>query len=299
MCEKQHLASFFCRGLRPSVHGLAKQAIISFFILLLADHAIAQPQATLTCRPQQVPLNRSLEMTLELVWSGEADVYDIPQPDLSPLKEFEIVERSLAAKRENNKNKLRYGFVLKPLKRGEHDVSEMRVEYFEKGRDIAVAIPLPQTIVTVGKPELLSRRARIGIGAGLGTAAVIMAVLIAVRSKKKSRETQQQQTTSAARLRTDLLAELKAARGYRIEGDTSKYLEKLCTLGESEALRGSFRRRGELYQMLEDVKFGGRVLSPDELNWVEGLMKDAIKKAFPADSDETEEGVQNQGGREA
>ena len=33
-----------------------------------------------------------IPVTLEIVWSGEADVYDIPRPDTSALAEFEILE---------------------------------------------------------------------------------------------------------------------------------------------------------------------------------------------------------------
>ena len=251
MSEKLAAAKIVCCGYWVHGGNPAKLAILFVFIILLADYAIAQPQATLKCHPCSVPLNRNLEVTLELVWAGEVDVYDIPQPDLSGLASFEIVERSLSAARKNGHNQLRFDFIMKPSKEGEYDLAGMKANYFEKGKDIPVAVVLPQTVVKVVKPELLSRRVKMGIGLGLGVAAGIMAVLAVVRQKKKFREILLNETKTAGRAREELLTQLRSIRTFRIEGDIGKYLERLCGLAGSDALRGYVERQGNSINWLK------------------------------------------------
>ena len=40
------------------------------------------------------------------------------------------------------------------------------------------------------------------------------------------------------------------------------------------------------------MKFGGHMPSPDQLNWAENLIKNAIVKAFSADNEESEEDME-------
>jgi len=288
MNQKSPLARGFCRGYGLSGYGLAKQAILLSFIILLAGQAAAQPQATISRHPQSVPLNRLLNITLEVVWAGEADVYDIPQPDLSRLTEFEIIDQRLSAMREGDANKLGYDFVVKPLKQGEYDLAAMKIEYFEKGKDVPITIPLPQTVVRVGPRELLSRRAKMGIGLGAALVAVAIAVSVIIRNKKKSEEIKLGKATTNSHTRTGLLTELNATRALRIEGATGEYLEKLSELAALDALQRHIEKISELRQLAEDVKFGGHIASPDQLNWAENLVKRAIHNAFPTEEEDDE-----------
>ena len=283
------LARGFCRGRGLSGYDLATRAILSFFIILLAGQAAAQPQATVSRYPQSVPLNRLLKITLEVVWAGEADVYDIPQPDLSALTDFEVIDRGLSATREGNDNKLRYDFVMKPHKQGEYDLAAMKVKYFEKGKDIPTIIPLSSTVVKVGPRELLSWRAKMGIGLGAALVACVIAISVMIRNRKRAQEDMLDAAKTAEHTRTSLLAELNAARSFRIEGATGEYLEQLSALAALDPLQGHIDKLAELRQLTEDVKFGGHIASPDQLNWAENLLKRAIHNTFPADEDEDEE----------
>jgi hypothetical protein len=267
-------------------YGLTKWVVLIFFVIFLSGHAIAQPQATLKNLPQSVPLNRLMNITLELTWSGEADLYDIPQPDFSELMEFDVVERSLHATRQGGENGLRYDFVLKPLKRGKYDISRLRVECFEKGQDIPIAISLPQTVVEVGAPELIPRRIKITAGLGTIVAAGAIAFLLVFRKRKRTLEMIKCEARTGEQTRMDLLAELNAARALRIEGEMGSFLGRLMELAESDTLREHAEKSDELHMLAESVKFGGHTLSPDELNWAENIIKNAIRSAFPAGNEE-------------
>lgn len=289
MSRKPLLRRVFCCGCGRIAKGSAQQIVLIFFILLLAGRAIAQPQARLRHRPHSVPLNRIMEVTLELMWTGEADIYDIPQPNLSGLAGFEIVERNLGASRKGDQNQLRFDYVLRPLKEGNYDLARMKVEYYEKGKDVPVAIPLPRTMVKVIKPEILSQRAKLAIGAGVGIAAVACAGLGIWRKRKEKQKRMKEKAQGAEQRRANLLAQLNSARAFRIEGETGKYLETLCALAESDALQRYTEKIDELHQLADDVKFGGHILSPDQLNWTENIIRNAIRKAFPKTDEETEE----------
>ncbi len=266
----------------------ARKIALTVVILFLACRASAQPQATLKPRTKALPLNRTLTVTLELVWAGEADVYDVPQPDLSGLPEFETVDRQLSAMRRGDENLLRYEFVMKPLKEGEFDLSRMRVEYFEKGRDVPTAIYLPRTPVKVVSPEALGPRAKTAVGIGMVAAACAFVIALVTRSRRMSREKRLSELETAVQTRACLLARLDDARPLLIEGKIGTYLEKLLNLVDSDALRPHAEKTDELRELAEDVKFGGHIASPDQLNWAEKLVRNAIRKAFP-DEDEREE----------
>lgn len=251
--------------------------------MFLACRAAAQPQVTLKPRTRAIPLNRTLIVTLELVWAGEADVYDVPQPDLSGLPEFEAVDRQLSAMRRGGENLLRYEFMMKPLKEGEYDLGRMRVEYFEKGRDVPTAIYLPRTPVKVVSPEVLGPRAKTAVVIGMLVAASAAAIALVVRSRRMSREKTLSEFETAMHTRAGLLAKLDDARLFLIEGETGTYLEKLLELADSDALRPHAERTDELRELAEDVKFGGHTASPDQLTWAEKLVRNAIRKTFPDD----------------
>ena len=142
--------------------GYRQAGIIVLFIsiLTIAGQSFAQPQASVKPDSQAVPINRNLHVALTLMWIGEVDVYDIPQPDLSGLSGFEPVQTELFATRRESENNLRYEIVLKPLEEGEYDLGRMRVEYYEKGKDIPTSVPLPPTTVKVVSRELLGARPR-------------------------------------------------------------------------------------------------------------------------------------------
>jgi len=121
--------------------GPAGRTAIILLIISLSGVSAAQPQATIRSSPPKVPLNRNLNVTLEIVWSGEADVYDIPRPDTSALAEFEILSHGLATEKRGAENVLRHEFVMQPLKEGEYDMGRIRVQYYEKDRDVPMPIP--------------------------------------------------------------------------------------------------------------------------------------------------------------
>jgi len=256
-------------------------------IILLAGSSVAQPQATLRPSPKTVPLNRLLRVTLEIVWAGEADVYDVPQPDLSGLPEFAILEQSLSATRKGDKNLMKYEFVMKPLKEGEYDLDRIVVKYYEKGVDIPTAIPLPQTLIRVVPRELAPRGVISGIVIGVLAAAAGLAVFFATHKKKSMRQERSDATQAASRRRESLLAELSGAAPLRIEGEMGAYMEKLLALADSDELRPHVDRIEDLRDLTENVKFAGLAPSPDQLRWAEKLVKKAIKMAFP--EEETEE----------
>ena len=254
-------------------------------IILAPAFSAAQPQATLKVKPQTVPLNRELCVTLELAWAGEADVYDIPPPDISPLAAFEALERSLSTAREDGQNLLRHEFVMKPLVEGEHDLGRMIVTYYEKGVDIPTTIPLSRTMVKVVPRELVPRGVINGIIIGLLSAAVGLAVFFATQRKKSLRRERIDSAMDSKRRREELSADLSNALILRMEGDMGAYLEKLCALTDSDELRAHAGKIEELRDLAESVKFGGLTPSPDQLRWAEKMVKNAIEKAYPADDE--------------
>ena len=167
----------------------------------------------------------------------------------------------------------------------EYDLARIRVQYFEKGRDVPTAIPLPRTVVRVGSSELVSRTAKMAIGIGVAIAAGAIALLLLIRSKQTSRERKLDESKQFEHAREDSSARLSSLRSLRIEGDIGSYLERLCTLAESDTLRPHTEKIIELQQLAESVKFGGHTPSPDELNWAENIVKSAIRKAFPKESE--------------
>jgi hypothetical protein len=219
---------------------------------------------------------------LELAWAGEADVYDIPPPDFSAMTEFETVERSLSATRTGDTNRLKYEFTMKPLKQGECNLDKMNVQYFEKGADVPIRLELPRAVVRVVSPQLVPRVAKVGIGIAALVAAGAAAIVLATRSKKRSRQERSKRSKTAADARSSIVAELDAARRHRIEGEFGTYLEALCAMADSEALRAHIARGAELHELAENVKFGGNIPSPDQLAWAEKLIKSAIERSFPA-----------------
>ncbi|UCD56609.1 MAG: hypothetical protein JSV16_12360 [Candidatus Hydrogenedentota bacterium] len=270
---------------RVGYRGTGKIFLIAFSFFL-AGKSIAQPRATLKPHPQAVPLNRDLRLVLELVWAGEADLYDIPQPDLSVLSQFQVVERKLSAERRGDENRLRHQLVMRPLKEGEYDFGQIRVEYFEKGKDIPTLIPLDRTFVRVVPPELVGQRTKVAIGAGAVIAAAVAAILLALRFRGSARSRKLSESETTRHTRDNLLAELNAARSSLIEGEIGTYLVKLCELADSDMLRPHGEGTHELRDLMENVKFGGRTASPDQLNWAEKMVRNAILKALPPEDEE-------------
>jgi hypothetical protein len=267
-----------CGGVKVGLL-LKKFAFIIF--LFFASQSDAQPQATLKPHEQTAPLNRELRVTLELVWKGEADLYDVPQPDLSELEGLEVVARNLSAERSGNENRLRYEFMLKPLREGELDLGQMRANYYEKGEDAPVLISLPRTPVIITGPELLGRTAKAAIGLGL---AMITAGVVGIRifrSRKASIAKKRQDSDAAEATRSNLLARVERARSLLIEGNPAAYFETLCEIASSEPLRASSQKLDELLDLTETVKFGSHTPSPDEIRWAEKQVRAAILKAFP------------------
>ncbi len=239
--------------------------------------------------PKTVPLNRLLRVTLEIVWAGEADVYDIPQPNLSGLPEFAILERSLSATRKGDENLMKYEFVMKPLKEGEYDLDRMVVKYYEKGVDIPTDVVLPQTIVRVLPEEIVPRKAKIALSVGALVTAAALAGFLAVRAKKSAQKRKADASEAGGRKRESLLAELSGAAPLRVEGEMGAYMEKLLVLADSDELRPYIDRIEDLRDLTENVKFAGLAPSPDQLRWAEKLVKKAIKMAFPEEEAEEDQ----------
>ena len=86
-----------CPGRARVGYGQAGIIVLLLVILTSTGQSVAQPHASLKPGSQVVPLNRSVHVELTLMWAGEADVYDIPRPDLSGLPEFELVRMELSA----------------------------------------------------------------------------------------------------------------------------------------------------------------------------------------------------------
>ncbi len=256
-----------------------KVAIILLFIL--SGSSAAQPQAVIDPSPRAVPLNRQLRLTLEITWTGEADAYDVPPPDLSALTEFEVVGRGLSAERKDGAYVLTHEFILQPLKPGEYDVGRIRVEYFEKDSDVARLIPLPRTPIKALPPELLPLRARVAVGVGALAIVAIGAALALSRKKKSSRHG----SSAAALARDELSARLGRAASLRIEGEFGAYMEELCEMAGSDGLRPHVGKLDELSKLSEEVRFGGVIPSPDQLVWAEKKVRNAIRAAFPIEEE--------------
>ena len=257
---------------------------------VLAGEGYSQPQARIVPYPEKVHLNRLLQVTLELVWSGEVDVYDIPGPDFSALPEFELQEQSLSASRRGEENFLTYRFVLKPLKEGSFDLGEMKVHYFEKGKDQPITAELPQCLVAVLPPEKVGGGAKAGIAAGATAAVGGFAFFLMMRTRKKAKEQAAKSSREAMRVRGDLLTELESAKRLLLEGETGSYMKELCRLLESDALQPFAQKTDELHELAESIEFGGQVPTPDQLKWAEKSVKETIEKAFPQNvEDESDE----------
>jgi hypothetical protein len=254
------------------------------FVLLIssfASTANSQPQARITFHPQKVHLNRFLHVTLELVWSGEADVYDIPRPDLSALPDFEVAEQSISASRKGEGNTLTFQLVLKPLKEGTYNLGLMKVSHFEKGKDVAAPVSLPEAVVQVQPPEALGFGAKAGLAAGAAIAACAGGFFFVIRAKARSRKWREREQEEDVSLREGFLADLKKARRLLIDGEPGRYVEALVGLMESDTLRPHVQRIDEARALAESLKYGGQAASPDQLKWAEKLVKEAIEKAFP------------------
>ncbi len=270
------------RGFEHFGSAQAGKAAIILLLFLFSGPAVAQPQATITPCPESVPLNRHIHVTLELSWTGEADVYDIPQPDVSALEEFQIVERSLSTERRGDENILRHEFTLQPLEEGEYYIGRMNVQYFEKDKDVPVSLPLPQALVEVTPREILPRGIRNGIIVGLLCAGTAIGIGMAAQRRKKLQQEEVASALAADKKRDEFSAKLADAVSLRIEGDLGAYLENLCALADSAELKPHVGRVEDLRELAENVKFGGLAPSPDQLSWAEKLVKNAIKETFPA-----------------
>ena len=266
------------KHIRPALTG--KIAIILLFIL--SGSSAAQPRATIRPDPRAVPLNRQLHVTLELTWTGDADAYDVPQPDASALAEFDIVGQSLSAERKNETNVLRYEFMLQPLKQGEYDLGRIRVKYFERDGETPITIPLPRTPIEVLPRELLPRRARVAVI--IGAVAILG---IAATKIVRGRRGKSSAVSASDPRRDELSTQLKGARSLRIEGEFGAYMGALSGLARSKQLAPHVAGLDDLLGLTEKVRFGGLVPSPDQLDWAEKIVKKAIRAAFPVE-DESE-----------
>ncbi len=286
MRPKRAVSKTLCRGCAG--YGLAKEiAIIIPFILLFAGQSAAEPQAKLEAHSPTVPRNGRLRVALELVWAGEADLYDIPRPDLSDIPDFDVLEIEIFTERRGDENRLRYSLALEPMKEGEYDLGQMKVEYFEKGQDVATAIELPQTIIKVTGPALIGRKGKLAVAVGAVLIACAAAAGSILRSRERTRKTSRDDLAAKRHTREGLLAELDAARRFRIEGETGTYLDTLCMLAASESLKPHTRNTEELNELKENVKFGDLTPSPDQLDGAEKSIRNAIREAFP-NGDEAE-----------
>jgi hypothetical protein len=280
MRSRRAVGKRVCRG--RAGYGLAKEiAIIIPFILLFAGQSAAEPQAKLEPHSRTVPRNGQLRVALELVWAGEADLYDIPRPDLSGIPDFDVLEIKISTERRGDENRLRYSLALEPMKEGEYDLGQMKVTYFEKGQDVATTIELPETIIKVTGPALIGRKGKLAVAVGAILLACAAGVGYILRSRERTREASRDDLAAKRHTREGLLAELDAARRFRIEGETGIYLDKLCMLSDSEKLRPHARNTDELKELTENVKFGDLTPSPDQLDGAEKSIRSAIREAFP------------------
>ncbi len=247
-------------------------------LLILSGSSAAQPQAVISLSPQAVPLNRQLRLTLEITWTGEADAYDVAQPDVSALTEFEVVERSLFAERKDDTNVLTHAFVLQPLMQGEFDAGRIQVEYSEKGSDAPRLIPLPWTPIKALPPEHLFSLGTKVAASVVGALAVVAIGAALAFSRRKTRG----RAATAQEREEEFANRLGKAASLRIEGEFGAYMEELCEMAESDRLRPFIVKRDELSEFSEKVRFGGLIPSPDQLSWAERKVNHAIRIAFPA-----------------
>lgn len=261
-------------------------AIILLFIL--SGSSQAQPRATIRPSSTAVPLNEQLHIALEVEWTGDVDAYDIPQPDVSMLSEFRVVRSSLSAERKNGRNVLKHDIVLQPLKEGEYDMGRIRLEYFEKNRDVPVQIPLPKTMVTVVPPRLIPDKAVTAAAVGALIVAVVGVTIILVRRDGTRKRKRSGAAPEARRTRDELLAELNEAISLRIAGETGAYLDGLYALAGAPEVEPHIGALDQLRELTEGVKFGGLILSPDQQEWAEKKVKNAIRLAFPIEQNEEE-----------
>jgi hypothetical protein len=102
-----------------------------------------------------------------------------------------------------------------------------------------------------------------------------------------SRRRQHGHDVSAARCKRDeFLTKFEDAASLKIEGEIGAYLDRLCALADSPELAPHFEKNEQLRELTESVKFGGLILSPDQLTWAEKKVKDALSAAFPIDGRE-------------
>ena len=286
MRSRRAVGKRVCRG--RAGYGLAKEiAIIIPFILLFAGQSAAAPEAKLETHSRTVPRNGQLRVALELVWAGEADLYDIPRPDLSGIPDFDVLEIEISTERRGGENRLHYSLALEPMKEGEYDLGQMKVEYFEKGQDVATAIELPETIIKVTGPALIGRRGKLAVAVGAALMACAAAAGYLLRSRERTRKASRDDLAAKRHTREGLLAELNAARRFRIEGETGTYLDTLCMLADSEKLKPHTHNIEQLKELTESVKFGDLTPSPDHLDGAEKSIGNAIREAFP-NGDEAE-----------
>ena len=264
-----------------------KLALILLFIL--SGSSAAQPQAVIDLGSQAVPLNRRVRLTLEIKWTGEADAYDVAQPDLSELTEFEVVDHGLFAERKGDTNVLRHTFILQPLIQGEFDAGRIRLKYSEKDKDAARLIPLPWTPIKTLPPEsFLSPGGKVFVVVG---AFMIMAMGAAVAfSRRKTRGRAGNSAAAKKQEEKEKFSDrLGRAASLKIEGEFGAYMEELCAMAESDRLKPFIAKLDELGEFSEKVRFGGLIPSPDQLSWAERKVNHAIRMAFPVGKEIGEE----------
>ncbi len=272
----------------PAGRTLAFFLVNFLFPLLYATLSAAQPQARVELHPQKVHVGALLHVTLETLWSGEADVYDIPRPDLASLPDFEIVGQSLSAAKRGKENALTYSFDLKPKKEGAYDLNQMAVHYYEKGKDVPTAISIPSAVVQVLPPERITATTEVALlSATLLVGGGSLALVFSRRKRRgQKRLLEKRQGDSLTRAR--LHEEIDAGRRLLIEGETGAYIESLCRILESEQVQPHGQKAQELRALADSVKYGGLAPSPDQLKWAERTVRQAIDNAFPADGKEDE-----------
>ena len=222
------------------VHQFRHIAGVIFFSVLFFTQAIfaqdssataVNSEVRITCQvdKKQVPLNRTLKLTVRVEWSGDINRYQIGELEDPILKNLQIISTSSADlhKVEGGTQKAAriYEFTLKPQTLGMAYIEQTMLTYIdvESGEGHTLKTNRIDVEVIESVPEPGQKRGAIYRYPVIGLVVLIFGIIAAIIGRKQKRKKKEQEIIPVKSLEEEFLDHLhKSLSVNRVQADISE-----------------------------------------------------------------------------
>jgi hypothetical protein len=240
---------------------------------------------------QHITANKTFSSTLTVSWEGDADQYLVEPPQLTLPEDIDEIGTASRSITRGDHYLLEYRFDLRAEKKGDYVIKPVEISYWAKGN----------TEVETVKTEALRFRVtsfnltNYGRYWPLGVFVIIflsLSITLIVLSTKKKRQRSDHGVKTPS-IKETITRELRECHSYKIRGDWENYLTTAIAIRDKLPTEDTGGKAMEtLDSLAERVHYGGLHPTTEEINRIQRQLENALKSAFPSDTDKDMDSIE-------